>query len=118
MVAVTVDIAELELDGLGVQDVDTVGCANLGIGRGSCVQIAHGDLHEAGLTALSAVLNIQCSAVLLDNQELSFRTSVGDAIISLSWVWLKSALIWQSVAILSSVGESDESVRLSVSRCN
>mgnify|MGYP006902060401 CR=1 FL=1 len=59
MVAVLVDIAELELYHVRVHDLDAICGTDLGIGAGTGIQVAHGDLHEAGLAALGAVQHIE-----------------------------------------------------------
>ena len=59
MVAVAIDVAVLKLHHVGVHDFDGVGGADLGVGAGSRIQVAHGDLHEASLAALCAVLHVE-----------------------------------------------------------
>ena len=59
VVAVAIDVAILKLYHVGVHDFDGVRGADLRVGAGAGVEVAHGDLHEAGLATLSAVLHVE-----------------------------------------------------------
>ena len=59
MVSVAIDVAIFKLYHVRVHDLNGVSGADLGVGTGAGIQVAHSHLHKAGLTTLSTMLHFQ-----------------------------------------------------------